>query len=100
MRRCNEMIRSYMYDVRPGRRKTKINSKPPKGFSLHLGLMKKLDIRGWYKELGERQQYEKMDCDPHDYTVDPRLRRVTDPIEIDRFMCRIEVVASARMRKI
>ena len=93
------MTRSYMYNVRPGRRKTKINPKPPKDFSLHLGLMKKLDIRGWYKELGERQQYEKMGCDPRDYTVDPRLRRVTDPIEIDRFMCRTNVVVECKNAK-
>jgi hypothetical protein len=55
--------------------------------------MRKLDIRGWYSQLGERQRIEKMGGDPRDYEVDPRAKRLTDPIEMDRFMCRTDVVA-------
>jgi hypothetical protein len=92
MRRCF-LARRYTYENgRPGRPKTEIDSSAPKGFSLHQGLMKRLDPRGWYRELEERRQYEKSDRDPRD-PDDARLRRVADPIERDRVMCRTEVVA-------
>jgi hypothetical protein len=87
------LAQRYVYeDGRPGRSKTKIELNPPQGFSLHLGLMKRLDLRGWYRQLEERRQYEKTNLDPRD-PDDQRLRRVTDPTERDRVMCRSEVVA-------
>ena len=76
----------------PGRPKTEINLGPPKGFCLHLALMKRLDAREWYLQLEERRQIEKSKSDPRD-PDDPRLRRVTDPIELDSLMCRTDVVA-------
>jgi hypothetical protein len=39
------LMRLYDYG-RAGRPKTKIDSTPPKGFSLHLGLMKPLEPHG------------------------------------------------------
>ncbi|MGP0093719.1 MAG: hypothetical protein ACLPKB_27815 [Xanthobacteraceae bacterium] len=87
------MTRSYSYeDGRPGRPKTEIEQDPPKGFSRHLALMNTLDRRGWYRHLAERREYEKVNGDPRDYE-DWRLRRVTDPHELDRVLCRAESVA-------
>jgi hypothetical protein len=91
------MAGSYAYEnARPGRHKAKIDPQPPKGFSLHLNLMKNLDRRGWYSQLGERREFERMGGDPCDYEVDPRLRRLTDPVKIDRFMCRNDAVAECK----
>jgi hypothetical protein len=87
------LTRRYAYEVsRPGRPKTKIDSSPPKGFTLHLALMKRLDRYGWYRQLEERRQLDRTGSDPRD-PDDPRLRRVTDPDELDRVMCRTDVVA-------
>jgi hypothetical protein len=87
------LAQHYVYEGgRPGRPKTKIESSPPKGFSRHLGLMKRLDSHGWYRQLEERRQFERTNLDPRD-PDDQRLRRVTDPNERDRVMCRSEVVA-------
>lgn len=86
------MTRPYVVeDGHAGRPKTEINPEPPPGFSLHDPLMEKLDKRGWYRQLAERQRYEEMDGDPHHREFN--LRQVTDPEEIDRFMCRAHVVA-------
>jgi hypothetical protein len=92
------MTRPYLAeDGQPGRPKTETDATPPTGFSLHEELMKTLDDRGWYRELGRRSQLEKHQGDPHaigprkpDY---PGLEPVTDPEELDRLMCRTGVVA-------
>jgi hypothetical protein len=85
------LTRLYEYG-RAGRPKTKIDSSPPKGLSLHLGLMERLDPYGWYRKLEERRQFERAGSDPRD-PDDPRLRRVTNPEERDGLMCRTDVVA-------
>jgi hypothetical protein len=54
--------------------------------------MKRLDPHGWYVQLEERRQLDRADSDPRD-PDDPKLRRVTDPKERDRLMCRTDVVA-------
>lgn len=92
------MKRPYVVeDGQPGRPKTETDAKPPPGFCLHEALMDALDERGWYRELGVRNQLEKNQGDPHaigprkpDY---PGLEPVTDPEELDRLMCRTDVVA-------
>jgi hypothetical protein len=90
--------RRYVYeDGHPGRPKTEIDSNPPKGFSRHLGLMKRLDTKGWYRQLEERRQYERTNSDPRD-PDEPQLRRVTDPNELDHLMCRSDVVAECKTK--
>jgi hypothetical protein len=75
------MTRRYVVeDGRPGRPKTDIDTKPPRGFSLHITLMEKLDLRGWYRQLAERRLYENMGGDPRDDYF--QLRQVTDPEEL------------------
>jgi hypothetical protein len=92
-RKAKQKRRRHTYDYgRPGRPKVKVGSTPPKGFKLHLNLMKRLDARGWYRQLEERRQLEGAESDPRD-PDDQRLRRVTDPDELDRMMCRTDVVA-------
>jgi hypothetical protein len=81
-------------DGRPGRRKTKIEQKPPNWFRLRDGLMDKLDARGWYRQLAQRKRTEEMDGNPRD--VEPWLRQITDPEEMDRIMCRVDVVAECK----
>lgn len=81
-------------DGRPGRPKTEIEQKPPNGFSLHDKLMERLDARGWYRQLAERKRIEEMEGDPRD--VEPWLRQITDPEEMDRIMCRVDVVAECK----
>ncbi len=89
------MKRPYVVeDGPPGRPKTTINTMPPQGFSLHIKLMEGLDARGWYIQLAERRQYEKMGGDPRDDYF--QLRQVTDPEELDRVMCRTDVVAECK----
>jgi len=56
--------------------------------------MEKLDARGWYRQLAERKRIEEMNGDPRD--VEPWLRQVTDPEEMDRIMCRTDVVAECK----
>jgi hypothetical protein len=91
------MPRRYVVeDGQPGRPKTDVDTTPPAGFSLHKDLMEGLDVRGWYKELGRRHHSEKMAGDPR--FIGPRkpdyfgLDPVTDPEELDRLMCRTDVV--------
>jgi hypothetical protein len=89
------MTRPYVAeDGRPGRPKTETDTKPPPGFSLHIALMEKLDPRGWYRQLAERRLYESMEGDPRDDYF--QLRQVTDPDELDRLMCRTDVLAECR----
>ena len=87
--------RNTYEDGRPGRPKTEIDLNPPKNFRLHSNLMKGLDARGWYRQLEERRQFERAEADPRD-PDDPRLRRVTDPDELDRMMRRTDVVAACK----
>lgn len=87
------MARHYVReDGLPGRPKTRTHSCPPKGFSLHKGLMRHLDPQGWYEKLEERRQLERAELDPPDPDY-PHLKRVTDPKERDSVMCRSKVVA-------
>jgi hypothetical protein len=89
------MTRSYVAeDGRPGRPKTEIDRKPPTGFCLHIELMEKLDARGWYRQLAERRHYENLGGDLRDEYF--QLRQVTDPEEIDRLMCRTDVVVECK----
>ena len=62
---------------------------PPKGFSLLTDLMARLDERGWYRELAKRQRREYFKATPRLY----KGRRIADPEEMDRIMCRTDVVA-------
>ncbi len=86
--------RYVVEDGRPGRQKTKIEKKPPGWFRLHDALMEKLDVRGWYRQLAERKRIEEMKGDPRD--AEPWLRQITDPEEMDRIMCRVDVVAECK----
>jgi hypothetical protein len=86
------MTRPYVVeDGQPGRPKTDIDTTPPAGFSPHNELMEALDMRGWYRELGRRHRSKKMAGDPPDYSG---LEPITDPEEMDRLMCRTEVVVA------
>jgi hypothetical protein len=92
------MKRQYVAEYgRPGRPKTETETEPPRGFSLHVALMEKLDLGGWYRQLAERQLYENMEGDPRNEYF--QLRQVTDPEEFDRLMCRNEVVAECNTRQ-
>jgi hypothetical protein len=78
------MTRSYVAeDGRPGRPKTEIDRKPPLGFCLHIELMEKLDARGWYRQLAERQHYEILGGDPRDEYFQRRLKRM--PADLNRW---------------
>jgi hypothetical protein len=89
------MPRPYVVeDGCPGRPKTEIDPKPPVWFCLHDELMEKLDARGWYRQLGERRLLEETGGAPPD--DNPELQQITDPEEIDRLMCRTDVVAECK----
>jgi hypothetical protein len=95
------MPRPYVVeDGLPGRPKIEIDTTPPAGFSLHKELMEALDVRGWYQELGKRFHSEKLARDSHFIGPDKPdffgLAAVTDPEELDRLMCRTNVVAECK----
>ena len=90
------MPRRYVYeDGRPGRPKVKVNPISPKDFSRLIDLMTLLDPRGWYVELARRQRRKYLKANPRLYKG-RSLRRITDPEEMDRIMCRSEVVAECK----
>lgn len=84
------MKKRYVYeDGRPGRRKVKVSPTPPKDFSRLIELTVRLDTRGWYRELAERRRREYLKITEGDF----KGQRIVDPEEMDRILCRTDVVA-------
>jgi len=86
------MARAYFYeDGRPGRPRVPVNQSPPK-YIFHLNaLMLRLDDRGWYRELAKRQRREYLRAN-----APFEGRPIGDPLEMDRIMCRTDVVAECK----
>jgi hypothetical protein len=88
----------YVYeDGRPGRPKVPVKPEPPEDISRLIsrlnGQMPRLGIRGWYRELAKRQRREYLSANPSPFKSG---RRISGPFEMDRFMCRTDIVAECK----
>jgi hypothetical protein len=88
------MARRHVYDYGPpGRPKVSVEPEPPRDFSRLNALMLRPDVRGWYRELAKRQRRQDLKANP------PPLKKgrpIRDPLEMDRVMCRTDVVAECK----
>jgi hypothetical protein len=87
------VARPYVYeDGRPGRPKVRVRQNPPQDFSSLDALMQRLDDQGWYHELSKRLRCEYLKANP----ALMKGGAITDPLEMDRIMCRTNVVAECK----